>query len=60
MYARAYILYIFGGLNFMSTTGNAVPLFFLTLLIFGSFLITARGQCLHIYTGNYVKHVKRR
>jgi hypothetical protein len=32
MYAQAYILYMFGGLNFMSTTSNAVPLFFLTLL----------------------------
>lgn len=32
MYARAYILHMFGGFIFTSTAGNAIPLYFLTIL----------------------------
>jgi hypothetical protein len=32
MYARAYILHMFGRLIFTSTVGNVIPLFFETLL----------------------------
>ena len=32
MYARAYLLHMFRGLIFMSTTGNTISLFFLTPL----------------------------
>ena len=32
MYARAYIMYLFGGVIFTSSAGNAVPVFYLTLL----------------------------
>jgi hypothetical protein len=53
------MFHMFRGLTFMSIAGNAVSLHFITVLNdFWAISNYSRGEpCLHIYTGNYAKHV---
>jgi hypothetical protein len=60
MYAWVCILHMFGDFISISTVGNAVSLFILTL--FEDLWVISNynsGLCLYIFTGNYVNMSKK-